>query len=288
MFQIGSVTKVFTALALADAVVSGDVTLDTTVATLLPGTPTSRWKAQITLGQLASHTSGLPRLPPGLRRQALRSPDDPYRNFSTSHLLGALEASRPRPAPGGRVRYSNFGMALLGEALSRRSNLPYGELIADRVAGPLGLVDTGIALVADQEHRAATSHSRRGRPVPDWDLGGMPGAGALRSTVRDLLTLLRAHLDPGSTPIPEALALVQQPRAKANRWLQIGLAWHLSPLRGTGATIVWHNGATAGSHSFLALLPAARAGVVVLSNTGRPVEALGHRVLQRLAALQGS
>jgi CubicO group peptidase (beta-lactamase class C family) len=118
VFQIGSVTKVVTALLLADAVARGELTLDTPLAHCLPG---ARVPSPITLEQLATHTAGLPRLPPGLLRQALRHRADPYRDVTAGYLVGALAATRPRSAPGARVRYSNFGAALLAEALSRRA-----------------------------------------------------------------------------------------------------------------------------------------------------------------------
>ena len=130
LFQIGSVTKVFTALALADAVERGELAMDTPLAALLPESPTSRAGAAITLGHLATHTSGLPRLPPGLLRRALRHRSDPYRDITTEDLLSALAAARLRSKPGTRIWYSNFGAALLGQALSRHAGQAYAELLA--------------------------------------------------------------------------------------------------------------------------------------------------------------
>jgi D-alanyl-D-alanine-carboxypeptidase/D-alanyl-D-alanine-endopeptidase len=278
VFQIGSITKVFTALALADAVTSGELSMDTPLASLLP-TSSHPNASAITLGQLASHTSGLPRLPPGLRRQARATPADPYSNFSTADLEAALAAARPRPAPGKRVRYSNFGAALLGEALSRHDGTPFEQVIYNRVTAPLGLPETHIQRRPEFGDRYIQAHSRGRRPVPDWDLGAMPGAGALRSTAHDLLEFAHQNLVPGDSRKPEALITAQQPRAKANRWVQVGLGWHLSPLRATPHTVLWHNGATAGSTSYLGLLPELEAAVVVLSNAGRTVDALGVRLL---------
>lgn len=283
VFQIGSVTKVFTALALADAVERQELTLDTPLASCLPEVPSSETAGQITLGHLASHTSGLPRLPKGLNRQAIRHRLNPYRDFSTEDLLAALAAARPHPEPGTKVRYSNFGAALLGEALSRHTGLSYERLIRERVTAPLHLSDTVMTVRTDQSDRQAVGHSRRRRPVPDWDLGAMAGAGAFHSTVHDLLKLLHAHLDPHITALSGAVRLVQQPRATCNRWLQVGLGWHLSPIGRTGHTALWHNGGTGGSFSYVALLPEAKAGVVVLTNTARPVDRLGLDLLLQLA-----
>lgn len=284
LFQIGSVTKVFTSVALADAVLRGQVSLDTPLADILPGPWSSPLTGRITLEQLAAHTSGLPRLPKGLRRLALRSRLDPYRDFSTEDLMTALAGARPRAEPGRRVRYSNFGAALLGEALVRRTGLPYADLVAERVTGPLGLTDTVVRPDPEQRGRAATGHSRPGHPVPDWDLGGMPAAGALYSTATDLLTFLRHQLASATTPLSQALLLAQQPRARANRWVQIGLGWHLIPVRGTSHTALWHNGGTGGFASHISLIPAAQVGVVALTNTARPVDRLALQLLQHLAA----
>lgn len=286
LFQIGSITKVFTALALADAVVRDELSLDSPLAGYLPETPLPKNGVPITLGHLASHTSGLPRLPKGLRRQALHHRQDPYANFSIEDLLSALSAARPRAA-GVKVRYSNFGAGLLGEVLSRHAGMPYEKLVRQRVVGPLGLQDTVVTTNAEQASRRAVGHSRRKHPVPDWHLGAMPGAGALRSTVHDLIAFLRANLDPDDTALPEAIRLTQVPRAAANRWLKVGLGWFLSPVRGTELSQLWHNGGTGGHFSYVAVVPAARIGVAVLTNTARPVDPVGFRVLRTLLDVAG-
>jgi CubicO group peptidase (beta-lactamase class C family) len=215
----------------------------------------------------------------------MRNRSNPYKAFTTDDLLAALAAARPHPEPGAKVRYSNFGAALLGEALSRHAGLPYEQLIRERITAPLGLSDTVVTAHEDQRSRQAVGHSRRGKPVPDWDMGAMPGAGALRSTVHDLLKLLHAHLDPDTCALSEAVSLVQRPRATASRRLQVGLGWHRSPVPGTTHTALWHNGGVGGSFSFVALLPEARAGVVALTNTARSVDRLGFGLLCRLANL---
>lgn len=282
VLPIGSVTKTFTALALADAVVSGGLRLDTPLAELIEETPTVTGSAPITLGHLASHTSGLPRLPRGLMRQALHHRADPYSAFTGTDLITALEAARPRRV-GGKVRYSNFGAALLGEALSRHHDLPYERVVADRVTGPLGLQDTTVNIDSELADRTAATHSARKKPVPAWHLGAMAGAGALWATADDLQRYLRALLRPDSSAMPMALHLVQQPRATGNRWVRLALGWHLSPLRSTRHTVIWHNGATAGSYSYIGFVPQAQLGVLVLSNTGRSVDALGVQLLVELA-----
>ncbi|MEJ2854560.1 MULTISPECIES: serine hydrolase domain-containing protein [unclassified Saccharothrix] len=194
-FEIGSLTKTFTALLLAQMVAAGEVSHDDDVARYLP--PNSL-RTPITLAQLATHTSGLPRLPPGLLRTALpRWFTNPYAAFGPNDLLNALPRTRTRDT-GTRppYRYSNYGVALLGLALARAAGVPYANLLADRVLHPLGLHDTDCTDI-----HQATGHWH-GRPRPPWHIPGLPAAGALRSTAPDLLRYLTALLTPHTTPLP--------------------------------------------------------------------------------------
>jgi CubicO group peptidase (beta-lactamase class C family) len=277
VFQIGSITKVVTGLMLADAVTRGEVELETPLTDVVPGAP-----AGISLVSLATQSSGLPRLPAGFRRIARRTPSDPYRAYGPGEVLSALAGARLKGA--GRYRYSNFGFGVLGLALARVAGRSYEDLVAERVTGPLGLRDTVVTLRPDQLPRKATGHSWRRRPVPDWDLGGMQGAGALWSTADDMLVLLRAHLCPESTPLEHALRLVQEPQLRVTGRLQLGLAWHVSPVERTGRTALWHNGGTGGFRSFAALVPERGAAVAVLSNSTRSVDRIALRLLNQLAA----
>jgi CubicO group peptidase (beta-lactamase class C family) len=152
------------------------------------------------------------------------------------------------------------------------------------VTGPLGLRDTGVVLGSEQAARKATGHSWWRRARPDWELGGMQGAGALWSTVDDVLRLLRAHLEPGSTPLEPALRLVQEPRVTVSSRLRLGLGWHISTVGRARRTALWHNGGTGGFRSFAALAPDRGAAVTVLSNGTRPVDGVAMRLLDQLAA----
>ena len=275
-FQIGSVTKVFTALLLADAVARGEVELAQPLTSVFPEA-VSHVSGPIRLVDLATHTSGLPRLPPGLWRQALRNREDPYAAFTVEQVERAL-ALPPKHQPGGRLRYSNYGAGVLGEALARLTNLPYEQLVRDRIVEPLGLQDTRVE-PDGREVSIAVGHTRRGRPVGDWHLPALAGAGALRSSVRDLLLLLRAHLDPTSTPLEAAVRAVVEPRARISRPLSVGLGWHILE-RKDAVRWWWHNGGTGGFRSFVGFDPAATRGVVVLSNDTRSVDRLGQRLLE--------
>ena len=262
MLEIGSVTKVFTALLLADMAERSEVELDDPIARHLPTAVAQACPAaaRITLRQLATHTSGLPRLPRGLLAMALRHPSDPYAGYSAEHLYRALRWVRNQaPAP---YRYSNFGFGLLGQLLSLVVGRPYGELLAERVTGPLGLTETSIDV--PDGHAAATGH-RGGRPAARWHLGAMAGAGALNSTTADLARFLSANLHPGPTPVRAAIETAQRPHPGTAGHQQTGLGWHISAP--AGRPLRWHNGGTGGFSAMLALDRPAGYGVGAVAAT---------------------
>lgn len=278
-FQIGSITKVFTALLLADAVDRGEVALDQPVHDIVADAASHPDGRPITLLDLATHTSGLPRLPPGFRKHAAGRPEDPYSGFTSEHLANALSKPPPRP-PGGRPRYSNLGMGALGEALARVTTSSFGTLVAERITGPLGMPDTTIE-APDNDDQVAAGHTRGGRPTSDWTFEALAGAGALRSTTDDLLRFLAAHLHPEDSPLAHPIAMAREPRAAINRRLSVSLGWHVLQRRGSEPWW-WHNGGTGGFRSFIGFAPEAEVGVVVLGNSPRSVDRIGGSLLKHL------
>nr|WP_281363301.1 serine hydrolase domain-containing protein [Nocardioides perillae] len=285
LLEVGSLTKTYTSLLLADGVVRGDWRLDTPVRELLPaGTVVpSRGGVEITLEHLATHRSGLPRVPlPTVRGswQMLRN-RDPYAPLTTELLLEQLAATRLRRTPGtGGVGYSNTGVGLLGLALAHACGTSYGELLARRVTAPLGLHDTTTPdlLHAEQRARVRPGHRRSGRPAPSWPMTAIPAAGALLSTAEDVLSWLAVQLDPHEGPLSEAVALTQVPRVRGRRG-GTGLGW--MRLEGPHAAW-WHNGGTGGYRCFATFVPEHRTAVVVLSSDARSVDLLGLWALRRL------
>ena len=227
VFELGSITKAVTGLLLADAAVRGEVALDEPLAACLPG---ARPRAPITLQELATHTAGLPRLPLGyLRRHAIRHRADPYARSTLPELLHDLERVRPR---GRRRRYSNFGAALLGQALAARLGAPYEDLVHERVLGPLGVGEVW----ARGAPPVATPHDRRGRPVAPWTMGAYAPAGCLRGTAAGTLALSLACMAPPE-PMAAAVALALTPRKRRGP-LQTGLGWMRSPAGRGGPDVV--------------------------------------------------
>ena len=267
VFDIGSITKVFTALVLADMVSRDEVGLDDPLERFLPpSTQAPRWQdREITLLDLATHTSGLPRLPRNLLLRATLHGSNPYRGYTVTDLHRGLAATRLRRAPGSSYRYSNFGFAVLGHALAFAAGVTYEQLVVDRVCGPLGLGETMLEMNADVASRRESGHAGAGQPVPDWDLAAFAPAGGLRSTVVDMVRFLRASLEPKPTNLAVALEDAQRPRRPIGASEQIGLGWHLRE-KG-GATVAWHNGGTGGFGGFVATVRERGAGLAILYNS---------------------
>src|SRR4029453_16912667 len=136
---------------------------------------------------------------------------NPYAGLSVEELYDSLARTKLRRRPGERVKYSNLGGGLLGDALARAAGQSYGALVRERICLPLGMRDTVITLTGEQTARLATGHTRRGRPTPPFQLPALVGAGALRSTATDMLCLLRANLDPAHSPLAAQIEHTQLP-----------------------------------------------------------------------------
>ncbi|MFC8448929.1 serine hydrolase domain-containing protein [Kitasatospora sp. NPDC057223] len=284
VFEIGSVTKVFTSLALARLVLAGTAELDEPLARLLPEAASvpSRGGEQITLRHLATHTAGLPRLPKGMGLRALLRPNtpDPYAACTTDVLLRGLAATRLGAVPGRRFRYSNLGAGLLGLALANRAGTDYETLVTREICSPLGLADTGVT----RPGRLTQGHSAGRRPKPPWHLADLAGAGALRSTAADLVTFLRSQLTGEPGELAEAIALTRSTEHRRNPFARVHLGWfsqRLHPRQGAHLQL-WHNGGTGGFSSFAGFDPEKNVGVVVLSNTQRSLDAAAFELLRTL------
>lgn len=282
VYEIGSVSKVFTGLLLAVAVGRGEVALDDPLSRHLPqGVRAPAHEGQeITLEQLATHFSGLPRLPSNLNATSL---DNPYAAYTREHLFAFLTDFNLGKAPGSEYVYSNLGVGLLGTLLADKAKTDYEALLRERITKPLGMADTGVQLSDDQRKRLAPPH-RSGSRVSNWDLGTLVGAGAIRSTVHDLLKLVAAELDPASTPLTAALTLAAQRRRDIpqNKW-GIALGWHIA---GDGSTL-WHTGQTGGYSAAVFISPSLKKGVVVLANgADSSIDVLTERIMQTVAGMR--
>lgn len=279
VFEIGSITKAFTAILLADLAGEGAVELETPVQRLLGSDVTvpTRNGAEITLLHLTTHSSGLPPMPDNFR------PADganPYADYSVAQLYEFLSSHELQRDIGAEVEYSNLGTGLLGHALALSQETDYETLVSRRLLEPLGMSDTSITLSPSQQERLAVGHSVQLRPVANWDLPTLAGAGALRSTVNDMLTFVEANLGLRESPLHDEMSVTHAARRDFPApGMRIGLGWVIRS--GHGRKLHWHNGGTGGYRSFLGFDLESQTGVVVLSNSGDSVDDLGFHLLEQ-------
>jgi len=269
VYQIGSVTKTMTALLLADAVVEGKVKLDEPVAALLPAYTVPAFDGkQISLLDLATHYSALPRLPDNF---APKDPANPYADYSEAKQRQFLAACRLPHAPGTAFDYSNIGYAVLGTALAAQAGTSYEALLQKRIAAPLGMRSTSNTPSHGMLARLAPGHLLSGEATPAWELNVVAPAGGVYSSARDMVAYLQAYM---LRPLrPYALAIQPQRPLAADSATKIGLAWLLQQQQ--GHSYAWHSGQTGGYASYAAFTTDGKRGVVVLTNTARTIDALG-------------
>lgn len=294
IFEIGSITKSFTGLVLAQMAEQGKVRLDEPVRALLPpGTVEKPAGPEITLLDLVTQHSGLSRLPDNL---GLADPANPYAAYHALELYQFLArhgVAMPTPAS---YLYSNLGVGLLGQALADRAGMSYAQLLREEVTAPLQLDDTGVSLSSGQQARLIQGHAADYRPARPWDFDALAGAGAVRSTAADMLSYLAANLDPqgvpaGSSPASHTLAAAlkesHELRADAGPDMRIAFAWHYN----TRTQTYWHNGGTGGYSSFAFFNPKGGYAAVVLLNRTVDlhgpglVDILGGHISQRFAGV---
>ncbi len=263
VFEIGSITKVFTTLALMDMVAKGEVQLDDPIELYLPGVKIPEKDGmKITLRHLATHNSGIPRMPDNFNP---KNPSNPYEDYSTENLYEFLNKLILQKTPGEQFEYSNIGMGLLGHILCLKSGKNYDQLISDAVSRQLGMKNTGIALTPKMEEQFAKGH-HLGQPVEHWDLTqSMAGAGALRSNVKDMTQFLAANMGLLNSPVTDLLRQCHNQQHEPAPTIGVGLGWILN--RSNDATVIMHNGGTGGFRAYLGFSSKAQKGIVILTNS---------------------
>lgn len=287
IYQIGSITKTFTCTLLAEQVVLGRMKLDDPAQKYLPSDlvlPREKDR-QITLEDLATHHSGLPRLPQLADYFMLGGAlaQNPYAGNSWKNMPTIMRTVWLSTPIGKQYGYSNLAMGLLGQALVHSTNSAnYGELVATRISEPLGLVDTCVELSEEQTKRLVQGYNSLGQMSPAWDFDSLEGCGALYSTVDDLLAYAAANLGLKQSALLPAMQLARQPRSDHN-WAAgpMGLGWHI---QGNTSSYAWHNGMTGGYTSMLILDPRRKLAVVVLSNVAVGVDGIAVEIIEKLAA----
>jgi D-alanyl-D-alanine-carboxypeptidase/D-alanyl-D-alanine-endopeptidase len=262
IYEIGSITKAFTGVLLADESLRGGLDLNATVAESLPKEapqPAKPAEKPITLAHLATHTSGLPRLPDNFKPKDVTNP---YADYTAADAYDFFTNFLPKREPG-TYEYSNYAMGLLGQLLADRAGKTYEELVIERICDPLGMPDTRQHLTPEQKQQLAPPHDGDLQRGTNWDFDALVGAGGLRSNARDMLKFASATLADDDRDVTKAFKLAGEPREELPGGLGIGLAWHLAR---DGITRL-HDGQTGGYSSFAACIPEKKLAVVVLGNT---------------------
>jgi len=264
IFEIGSTSKVFTSLLLADAVERGELKFDDTLADSYAGDghKITGEAGLITLKNLATQTSGLPRMPDNFKP---KNPTDPYVDYSAKDLYACVESVKLNNPPGKKYDYSNLGVGLLGAILESKLKSGYEKLVIERICKKLDMPDTFVDVPKDMLPRFSNGHIGIAE-TPHWNITALAGAGALRSTALDIIKFLRAQMDPPKDAFGRAIEKTHEisaPTGSPN--LSIALGWHVFDK--FGGRYYWHNGGTGGFRSFMGFDQAAKRAVVVLSNS---------------------
>ena len=264
IFEIGSVTKVFTSLLLAEMVLDKEVSLNDPIAKYLSPSvhvPTRNGK-QITLLDLSTHHSGFPREP-------MHSAD-----FTIEQAYDFVNHYELTRDPGAAYEYSNFGAGLLGQILAMRAGTDYGTLLRTRITQPLGMDHTAIHPTEEMSKNLIDGY-RNNQKTPHLQINMLVPAGAILSNVDDMLIFLAANMGLIRTSLQPAMKYMLSVRREASPGVQIALAWHIV----NGGTLVCHNGGTFGYHAFVGFEPRRKVGIVVLSNSAEFTDDMAQQIL---------
>lgn len=276
VFEIGSITKTFTATLLAEQVTRGKLKLDQPVASLLPGfTVPSRNGKQVTLGNLAMQHSGLPRLPTNFKPADAM---DPYADYGAAQLKAFLASYTLPRDPGASYEYSNLGVGLLGYALGVHAGTGYEQLLQKQVLQPLGMRDSTTVQTAAVRAHMAPGRDASGKPAANWHIDALAGAGSLVSSGNDMLRYLKANMGLLPSPLYPAMQFAQAARTEGpSPSERIGLVWMTH--HDADGDIIEHGGQTGGYASYLGFTADRRHGIVILTNQSMSPEELGRATL---------
>jgi CubicO group peptidase (beta-lactamase class C family) len=278
LFEIGSITKTFTAAILAYYVNEGKVGLDDRITKYLPDSvDVNPLLNSITLKMLSNHTSGLPRLPDNMGPNVADALN-PYKDYTKNMLYTYLQTCKLNSVPGEQYTYSNLGVGLLGAILEQLSGQTFEQMVTEIITKPLGMGSTIQYLTPAIAPRFVTVYNEDGRETPAWDCAVLAPCVALKSSVHDLLLYANANMLNGKSKLSKAFALTH--KITYNKDIKLGLAWHIITVN--GVDYYFHNGGTYGSSSYLAFNIERRIAVIVLSNCGESVDNVAIDILRKL------
>jgi len=281
LFEIGSISKTFTSIALASMVKEGKVKLNDPVQKYLPrkvNLPTRNEKV-ITLESLANHTSALPRLPTNM---PYKDPLDPYADYTVEMMYEFLNGYKLTSDIGEGLEYSNLAVGLLGHVLSLADGKTYEEMITDRVLKPLSMTNTFVDAPESHMNQLSDGHDASLSKTKHWKLPTLAGAGALISNTKDMARYLAANLNPNKNssqrPLMKAIKLTHLQTTVAKKHVaKVGLGWFIAEHK--NGSYLWHNGGTGGFRSFMGFDKANKRGIVILENSANGMDDIGNAFL---------
>jgi CubicO group peptidase (beta-lactamase class C family) len=256
-----------------------EVALTDPISKYLPKgvTAPTRSGKEITLLDLATHSSGLPRLPDNLKPADMTNP---YADYTVEKLYAFLSSHQLRRDPGAESEYSNLGVGLLGHLLARAAGTSYENLVRQRILTPLGMTMTGYPLEGNIAEWMTKGHNPQGKVVPYWfATEAIQGAGGLRSNLEDMLKYLKANMTPPNSDLGRALRAAHEQRKPLPKGGAIGLGWQIQSAQ--GRTFLMHGGGTGGFSTFIGFDPDKRVGFVMLTNTTQFQDDIGPDFLRR-------
>jgi D-alanyl-D-alanine-carboxypeptidase/D-alanyl-D-alanine-endopeptidase len=282
VYEIGSISKVFTAILLAQQVANGKMKVDDPIRKYLPADVKipQRSGKEITLGNLSDHTSGLPRMPTNFSPS---NANNPYADYTVKQLFDFISGYELTRDIGAQYEYSNLAQGLLGNILALQAGTNYEALMFKNIATPLGMKETKITFDDIMKKNLAMGHSD-GAQVENWDIPTLAGAGAIRSSTSDMLKFLAANMGLTKTSLRKAMDLSHQMRHDKAGDMRVGLGWHIA--KGKNGDVIWHNGGTGGYRTFAGFVKETGVGVVVLTNSNKGADDIGFHLLNPDAPLQ--
>ncbi|MEM8508607.1 MAG: serine hydrolase [Bacteroidota bacterium] len=275
IYEIGSISKVFTGIILAQQVLDGDIGLEDRINDLLPDSIAVPvvGDVEITIGNLTDHTSGLPRMP---KNFAPANPNNPYADYTVKRMYEFIANYQPVRSVGSEYEYSNLAQGLLGHLLAVNQNTTYDNLMVRTIADPLKMNDTRITFTKRMKDHLAFGHNS-GKVVENWDIPTLAGAGAIRSSTKDMAEFISCNLGYIDLPLAAAMRLSHEIRHKKAGPMSVAMGWHIK--KGENGDVIWHNGGTGGYRAFTGFVKETGKGVVLLTNSTVSVDDIGFYLL---------
>jgi CubicO group peptidase (beta-lactamase class C family) len=280
IYEIGSISKTFTAILLADAVKKGKIKLDDPVNKYLPDSiPQLQYNNKvITVQMLSNHSSAIPYMPDNFNKPGIDA-QNPFKDYNNADLFSFLKHLKLTREPGTKYEYSNTAVGLLGVILERVYKKTFEKLIIETICAPLGMKDTRQIVLAKDTPRFAKGYTENGTAIASWDFQSLAAAGCIRSTVNDMMKYLQANINTKNPSLHAAMQLSHKVTSEKDKQ-KVALGWHI--LKPGNEEIIFHNGQTGGYHAYMAFNKEKKFGVVILSNCSLSMDDAGNELIKWL------